>query len=48
MKNMKYVLCLLLALVAGGESFAKGGGDSDLKNFPEGYAPKEIDRKSVV
>ena len=34
---MKYVLCLLLALVVGGKSFAKGNGDLNLKNFPEGY-----------
>ena len=39
---MKYVLCLLLALVVGGKSFAKGNGDLNLKNFPEGYVPKEI------
>ena len=30
---MKYVLCLLLALVVGGKSFAKGNGDLNLKNF---------------
>lgn len=42
---MKYVLCLLLALVVGGKSFAKGNGDLNLKNFPEGYVPKEIGAK---
>ena len=42
---MKYVLCVLLALVVGGKSFAKGNGDLNLKNFPEGYVQKEIGAK---
>ena len=29
----------------GGKSFAKGNGDLNLKNFPEGYVPKEIGAK---